>query len=453
MKKIILIEPDSSLQTILKLNFMHALGVQVETASSAEDAINCLQKEKFALAVCREYIGDEETAIAINTHLQDHHINTKLLVMGNSSQVFECKIKLKNAESWKEIIRESARLLNLPVIQGLNEDLLDYVPVNAHYFLNIDTSLMGCDIYIKIKKHQQEDQYVKRVKNYEHFAPAEVERYINIGLKHFYITKNHFYQFVNFSTEQLIAKLKSETSNSTDKIQLNSDTYEITREHLQTLGISPQTEVLVQESLKSMSKSIQEAHALNHFFNQLLSNKLSYAYAHSHLSALILTQIVAQFDWNSPQIKEKITYLCYFHDISLTDGKLARITSIQDLQECNYTEEDKTKIYNHASESAEMLGKFTCIPFDIAALVREHHGNKNGKGFSETLNLKISPLCMMFIVAEDFTGQFLNITETPTKENLDKILNRLQKIYNKGTYAQAIGALRLTISKAHKFAA
>lgn len=148
-------------------------------------------------------------------------------------------------------------------------------------------------------------------------------------------------------------------------------------------------------------------------------------------------------------MRERMTYIAYFHDISLENPEWMPINSESMLDEASFTREQKKQIQNHALESASIIERFPKIPLGIGTILKEHHGSKTGVGFPDTLSISIAPLSMMFMVVESFVGDFLELEE-PRQEDLARIIQKLAARYNKVVYLQTVQALEAMILKQKK---
>ncbi|MBY0416060.1 MAG: hypothetical protein K2Q18_17950, partial [Bdellovibrionales bacterium] len=315
----------------------------------------------------------------------------------------------------------------------------------CHYFLNINSTSLGCDVYIKMKK-EGKDHFVKCLHSTDNFTRSDIEKYMNQGLQEFWVSKSHFVQFVNFVTNQFVVKLDEEKLESVERINVTGDAYKITMERIQSLGLDEFAVNVAEASIKSMTASINENNALGSFLKSMKVNTLSYAYANAYLCSLIL-QKVAIFDWCTASIKDKLTYVAYFHNCSLKDEKLMKILSYEQLEAANLPSKEREIVLGHALQSASMVEKFPSVPEGVGTIIKEHHGAKNGIGFPEFINTTISPVSMMFIVVEDFVDEFLKVSEKPTKADFEAIHAHLSKRYTSHTYVLTLKALEEIIFK------
>lgn len=441
MAQILLIESNDSLRSILKLNIMKAIGCDVIEKETAVDAISLLEiLPDIDLVLCRELIGLEKTGLSLASFFEKEKHSIPLMVIGKHISPYKHVFTIDDDQSWKNIITSAGKILGVDVVFDDNKNGNEYVPVGLEYFLNITSSSMGCDVFIRVKKGE-EYQYIKRLHSADTFTRADIEKYKAGGLKEFYISKDHFSQFVNFVTSQLALKLEDKKLVGSERIKITAEAYEITLDRIQSVGIDEHTVELVEESIKSMQASLSENNALASFLQSLRENKLSYAYSHSYLCSLLLHKVVVNFDWQTVQVKEKLTFIAYFHDISLKEH-LMSYRNESDVENSDLSNSERHNVLNHANLSAAIVEKLPNVPLGISSILREHHGARNGVGFPETLSIALSPVSMMFVVVEHFVDEFLKINGTPKTQDLENIFEKLTPKYNKVTYEQTLDALK-----------
>jgi hypothetical protein len=420
--QILIIDPDESTRLILKINLLKYTKLEYVEKRNFSEAIEVLRvHSEFNLIICRDpNVGEQlknflcQEKISINIFF----INTTL--------------------TWENTASQITKMLGV----GQEDETLEYLPVNVNYFLDDNFYASACDIYIRIKKGSSY-QYVKRLHSADHFTKQDIQKYIDSGLKYFYIERKVFSQLLGAMTTQIVSKLADKKIQAEERILATTESYEVTLECIHALGINSHVVTLVEESLNSMEKSIGESNSLSVFLKTLRNNPLSYGYAHSYLCSLILYKVIEQFDWNSIQVKKKLTYVAFFHDISLSDMDLMKVVNNKDLE--SLSGPDQRKVENHALQSALLIDSFPNIPQGIGTILKEHHGSKNGIGFPEELSIAIAPLSMMFVVVESFVDEVLKIRGIPTVNDLKKIFDTISPRYNKVTYLQTVVALQIMV--------
>ena len=98
-----------------------------------------------------------------------------------------------------------------------------------------------------------------------------------------------------------------------------------------------------------------------------------------------------------------MSFISFFHDIVLETDEQAKIKSTKELKSAPFTPAERHLVERHAQMSAEFASKFPHAPMGADQIIRQHHGVLNGIGFSEHFGNNVSPISIVFIVAEEFT--------------------------------------------------
>lgn len=442
MTQILIIEGDETLSKIIKLNLVKDIGCDVVIKRSAIEAIELLKLiPDVDLILCREVIKNEKSASLIGKYLTKEQTEIPLVVIGNNTSEYKNSFQLDAGISWQDVVKRAHGILKGEQAEEA-VTLPTYVPVSIYYFLNINTLIPGCDVYIRVKKSEAEFQYVKRIHAGDQFSREDILRYQEGGLNEFYVAQENFNKFVNYVTADLIKKLGDQNISGTQRITLSSDAYKITQDRIHVIGVDEFTVRLAEESIYSMTSLLKEKGILSTFLKSLKNNECSYAYAHAYLCCLILHKIISKFEWQSQQIKDKLAYIAYFHDISLEGSELTEINNLADFESAILRDEARRRVENHALESARIVGKFNMLPPGVDTIIKEHHGSKTGIGFVDNYSATLLPLSMMFIVTESFVDELLKVEGAPKAEDFKRIFSKLQLKFNKSTYGQTLVALQ-----------
>jgi hypothetical protein len=433
---ILLIDTPDQFILDLQVVLIKTIGCNFIMAKSAADAVKEIKAQnEIVLIIAKDKIGNEKT----QEILQSLNLSIPIIYRKTSSTTVVPYIL--DEKSLETNIIMISNLLKDKITENKKSNMA-YIPVKASQFLNIDKSQLACDVYIKIKKTGKPDQYLKRLHANNHFSREEVEKYIKAGLEEFHIPEDQYADFINMISIEIINALKNSKFEGLDKFTLTSCAFETTMERLKFFGLVDDVTIhLANENIKAITKSIEKHDALSNFLKHLKSQSTSYAFLQCFLIALLSEKLAKFFEWGSPQARDKLIYLAYFHNISLPNLNWYELNSKSDLEKSTLSPSDKEKILHHAELSSELINKFKDVPFGLAQLVKEHHGSKAGVGFPENLSISISPMTMMFIVMVDFTGLFIRKNVENVKD-LDAFFPDLEKKYNKLTYAQTINSLK-----------
>ncbi len=442
MTQVLFIDKDESLRITLKLNATKKLGVEAIEKESCAEAISLMQLlPSIRLVFFKE--STPQSNELINFLLAENY-NTTLLWMGEKKPAYPRLKMIAPDAKWESIIDTIGETLGINQIKADEEE--GFQPIDCHYFFHINSTSFGCDVYIKIKK-EGKDHYIKCLNSNDRFTKADIDKYMNQGLKEFHIPRSHFSSFVNFLTNKMVEKLEAPLLKSEEKVTVAANAYDLSIERIQSIGVDEFTIGIVESTVKSIMSSVNDTNALGRFLKQMKDNPLSYGYANAYMCSLILHKVIGHFEWATPQIKEKITHVAYFHNISLKNDELMKIKSNLELEKAKLSRADQQLVMNHALHSAQLVETFPSLPEGISQIIREHHGSKGGIGFPEPMSNPILPLSMMFIVVEDFVDEFLKIPGNPTNADMEGIFVKLNQRYTKSTYAQTVEALSKMVLK------
>jgi HD-GYP domain-containing protein (c-di-GMP phosphodiesterase class II) len=438
MHTVFILEADKAFQEVLTINVIKNYQVDLKVIESLSDMTEEIISTP-GIFIVRESLCPPDELNHFVAQVKLGHKGIKVLVLGDNT--YEPWIfKMPADSSWKTVVDRVGSILDIPK-RNFEQVVDKYLSIPINYFLSLKLDKLDTDIYLRIKKAEHEFQFVKRFKADDSFIKEDVQKYLSMGVTDFYVTRDSYVPLI----ERLTTNLLQQMSHANDQVELIANVYEVTKERLVVLGIDETTIQLVESSIKGMEKAIGEKNTLLNYLNNLKNNKTSFAFSHSYLSCLLLNRILKSFEWDSKIVREKITYLCYFHDISLPSDKLVAISSTEELKNSQLKPIDENSVLNHALVSANTLDSFPQVPMGVSQLIKEHHGSKTGNGFPDKMFTTISPIAIMFIVVESFVKEFLLLAPAPTKEEVEQVLRTLSAKYTKGTYAQTIKILKKAI--------
>jgi hypothetical protein len=466
MRQILIIDKDKKKYQVFQDKFEEILSVEIIWANDSDSALSLLSilpelefiliegnlRNQESLNKIEEYLIQESSPIPLILLSKDQKKRVKAITVSDdldSDAFFEfAKLQITKNDTLKNTKA-------IPLFVGIGIVFLEQYK---------DTPF-PVDFYLRIKQSAEDFQYIKRLHANDILSEEDRARFEKHKVTHLYILKSDYKSFLSFSLKISLQRKKDEPNEIVIK---SSFDYHLTRESLSLLGIDEETQQLVENNISSMEKIIAKNESIANFLTLLQKNPDGYSYIHSVLLAMISTKVVAQFDWNSRLIKEKICFVAFFHDISIPDDRLTRINSNEELlsessdefdfatdsnrvnnnknnkNNKKYSSYEIEQVQNHALNSALLIEQFNNIPQGVSLIVKEHHGSKNGIGFSENLSITLQPLSILFLIIESFVSEFLKI-QHPNKEDLNRIIQDLSIKYNKGSYKKVIDALIKTV--------
>lgn len=437
MAQTILIEPNDDLRKIFSLNLNTFVGTDVILRKNADDAIELLKiLPQVGLIICKNKVGSEETAMKLRDYVKENGLSTSLIVLGECPSVASEFLCLQEPISWEILIKQAANHLGVTLQDAINKVRPDFLPIGLHYFYDITKT--PCDIYIRIKKGHNDYQYVKRIHSKDTFEKADILKYEEQGLLEFYIPKDYIQYFTTYVTNQLVQKLEREDLTLEERILTTSNAHEILRETLMQAGFDEPTIELSDAAINSMVKSVKDSPQVAGLLKFLFSNKVSYAYQHCHLLALMCHYVLSKQSWYKPEHLDILSFVSFFSDVTLKSHTQMQISSLKDLVESNFNDEDRRAVINHARDAVELLNNNPHASDYIKTVLIQSHGKLDGVGFEDNPGEDLHPLSKVFIVSDTFVKILLNPALPSSKKD---ILPMLYSRFTQPSYQKIIKAL------------
>ena len=437
MSQTILIESNEDLKNIFALNLNTFVGTDVIHRKNADDAIELLRiLPQVGLVITQAKVGTEETALKIYQFIKSENLATALIVLGTSKAIAGEVMCLQEPVSWEILIKQAAQHLGVNLQDSIGKVRPDFLPVGVHYFYDI--SKTPCDVYIRIKKGPNEYQFVKRIHSKDVFDKASIQKYEDQGLKEFYIPKDYIQYFTTFVTNNLIQKLEREDLNIEERILTTANAHEIVRESIQAIGFDDASLELSDASINSMVKSVKDSPQVAELLKFLFSNKVSYAYQHCHLLALMCHYVLSKQSWYRPEHLETLSFVSFFSDVTLKSNSQMRISTMRDLNESNLTDEEKRQVMTHAKDAVGLMANHPDANDYIKTVLIQSHGKIDGIGIEENPGEDLHPLSKVFIVSDVFVKILLNPSMPSSKKDILPILSAR---FTNASYQKIIKAL------------
>ena len=450
MFEILVVESNQQLLDLLSATLYREFQASITEADSARTALEYVGNDNFFdLIITTERMSYENTAAAILNYLTDRQIKIPVIVLGDLQGQQGHYENLPFPLKMEHLRAKIINMLHITKAQLDQIKLPEYVSVPLHYFFLMNSS--RCDVYIRIEKKGEADQYVKRIKAGDPFDKDAMMKYQQSGLKVFYVEKKYRNDFMDSLIFQTVSKLDQhiEIDNDDKTVEVLADSFGLGQDMIAELGIDNNTVKVVASTMKTMVATFNKKSALGSLIRALLNNEGSLAYRHSHMIALMSYKVIPYMDW-WPESQftmnlKKMLFVSYFHDLMLSSDELVAINNKRDLVEANLAEEDKSLVLEHANKVSTLVQEYPRSPAGVDVILRQHHGMSNGIGFPSSFSSSISSMAIMFIVLEDFSLRLLNFQ----KERLTvmAIIDQLYKKYTQPAYRRCVDALKATIKK------
>ncbi|MBT5093636.1 MAG: hypothetical protein HOM21_05315 [Halobacteriovoraceae bacterium] len=446
MSQIILIENNPNLLELLSLNLSTYVGAEVIPRDSATDALELLKiLPSVDLIITKDKIGSEPSAKMILDFIKESNSDSGLIILGEApSGAAKLAVTIADGNDYDAVVKASAKLLGVTPESLSKQVRPDFIPVPVEFFLPLKTTC--CDVFIRIKKDAAEFQFVKRIHSGDTFSKKAINKYIEQGLKEFYIPQEMQENFTNFVSDQLVTLLGDDSLDLDERIEATSAGYNIAAHEILNLGFTSATIQLTEAIVGSMVKTFEGSKEMSPLLNKIINAKTGYLYRHCHMTSVVASEILNNLGQGDQLNHEKLAYAAFFQDISLVDSEeLAKIGSYEELEKSELSEEDWDLVFNHGLEASVLLSKHPEAPEGVSGIVKGHHGAANGKGYSYKNVGKLEFLTQVFLIANEFVRGLLIYKEKGGKPA--PLVDNMYKNYDSPEITKIIKALEATLKR------
>lgn len=205
---------------------------------------------------------------------------------------------------------------------------------------------------------------------------------------------------------------------------------------MQSVGLSSTALNLAQESIDGITERLSSSKDTKKLLNNLYVNSSSKSYQLTYMTAVVSVNLLSQFSWSTKEMKIALINASFFNDIKL-EGDDVFHRSLESLKDIKGAR--KIEVLEHASTTAEFLENTKLEQIQqTCQIVREHHGERGGIGFSNNLS-GTSKLSDIFIISEEFCIDMIHAKDG--KIHIGNILRSISQRYsgkNVKEYCQAL---------------
>lgn len=434
--KIVLMEHRMDYRAIYGLNLSIYLEAEVLVAKTIKEVIGMMEEQEIDLVFINNDAYSQDVAEDLWKIFEEREIRAELIVLGKTIvpqdyvTVFDSKIQLR------DVLQSVARIMNVTP-----KDMADKFK-DEYYPLPMDFVVPGwqtnVDIYVN-----QHNEYIKIFNIEDVILSGELE-YLEEGeLQQVYIKSKQRLKFANFITIQLSAKLNNPKLAIDERHRVTGVAYEMVMEQARQIGITHTTMDLANDCMKSMKTIVKGVQKLEKLLGYLFKTPTSYRYKQSLLINYIGSHIIKKMKWASRDQLEVFTFCSFFHNIALYKDAYCKIRDDQVLEKHKYlTRREKELISKHALAAARLVSEVPDkIPYEATIILKQHHGTSNGIGFNN-ISRKISPLAMVFVLAEEWANIILEYEAETKRPSKKEVYDQIAAKYSFPDYETILPTLR-----------
>ncbi len=396
---------------------------------SIDITISCHMSSKFeGMKISGLLLNEHQSDLIVNTaeNLQDSLEFKAFSKLDNRAQIIQNDI---NCESFHNLILDilkKRRNLNFKYTEEV------YRKVRLSYFLRFNKVL--CDVFIKLS----DDKYIKVLKQDDIYTRDDLQKYREKDIKYLYIQAEDYDEFgASLATTPFLIEDKNLESKYLDDAVIN--TLDIVHEMVLESGLTDEVINLVDYTAYQIESNLENDRILNRLLS-ILKDRKDYLLDHSYMIAYFSNSICSFMEWDSEEIRKKLSYAAILQDVCLSDAKMALIMNLQKPEMTNYTPEQISNYKSHPEQIANIVRANDSIPLNVDEILLSHHERPEGNGYPRGLSHhRVSQLSAVFIVAHAFVDELYR--EEFDLSHIPEILKRMEKRFSVGNYRKPLEGL------------
>ncbi len=298
-----------------------------------------------------------------------------------------------------------------------------------------------CHIYIKLGRLK----YVKVLNKDSIYTRADLDKLKEKDVEYLYIRNDDFQRFqVNYFHNNFL-EFDSELSSPQELKEKLEFTHAMLQEIVTRLGFSDSAIELTEKSLKAIYGIVEKDLTLTELLRKF-SQRNDYLYDHSYLTSIIGCDLLRKMNWFTEDRLSVLGFASLFHDITIKDQQMAKISSCED-ERLNHSEAQRKKYLRHPIDALELISNYPNIPQKVGVVISQHHENPEGHGFPHRLRpQELDPLSAVFIIAHEFVNSLERLNFAP--EKVGEITQQMASRFKKGHFKRPMDAFLEKVVKA-----
>jgi hypothetical protein len=316
----------------------------------------------------------------------------------------------------------------------------DFFPIPMNYF---DVNLVGpFDLYLPLKR-KEGDKMLKRYSKGDKIELTELLRYKNYGVSNLFVKTEDRKEYINSFSIKIADAVQRAELGSAQQSKMIEQSMSFLGENIEELGAVPELVNLGKTCIDTMVLVAARHQKIKGLLGNLLKNTSGYSYTHGQMLIFLFYKLSKRHTWLNDEVVNKLAFVAFFHDIVLSEEEHVKIRNDIELESLEYPERVTLLVRKHASITAKYINEAgISIPMDCENIIRQHHGDLRGESLPVKPSLSISPLAILFLLAENFVEQFLvdqnekeafhyvSKTYSPLGAKYKDMVEKLEKLLN-----------------------
>ena len=288
-------------------------------------------------------------------------------------------------------------------------------------------SNLSYDLYLKLGNGEKFIQ-VGRKGNDD--LSSILEHYKQKGVEHLYLKEDDYSRYLDTAKEIINQNTQERAGVGTQKfttVEIFDFAFEISREQLNTVGVTRMQEEVVHSAMKDLIVDLKEDKVLYSMIKDFFNSK-NYMADHSLLIIYLSSMILNKLGWSNEQTLKQVVYAGFFHDMFVPE-ELARVKDLNTLE----FDTDRSHVLKHITKAAKVLEGIKGLNNDAHKMIMDHHERPDGNGFPHGLTAnQLPPLSSVFIISHHIVDYLYDVKFDTL--NLAAFIQDMQGVWDQGNF-------------------
>ncbi len=254
-------------------------------------------------------------------------------------------------------------------------------------------SKLSYDLYLKLNG----EKFIQVGKQGNDDLNSIVEHYTSKGINHLYLQEKDYERYLETAKDIISTNTRDRLKSGEQKqstVQLYDFAFQISREHLNCIGLTRMQEELVHQAMENIILELKNDKVLYSMIKDFYHRE-NYLTDHSLLIIYLSSMILSKMGWSNDQTLQQVIYAGFFHDMFIPE-ELSKVQNINAID----NEKDRSIILRHIKKAAHVLENIKRINNDAHKMIIDHHEKPDGSGYPLGLtSAQLPPLSCVFITA------------------------------------------------------
>jgi len=440
--QILLVKSDDTQRSAFAFILNTEFGISVKEANSMQVGLNFLLDDanKFDLLICDDSAENQK----LLKYLLTGDGNTRALIIKDPN--------VPSILAFPDLIAGYINPSNISdeLKKHFAEKLNSFKPepkggVDADYCrIRAQTALQKFPLMLDLFVRLSAEKYVRVFKKGDSFTEKDITNFLTKKqIEYLFCQKGDAVLLAKKLKEDMERDFKLATATPEGGTKAAAAAQEAAIELGNRIGFTPEVQAVAKQGIVSCLKTIGNGKPqLAKIVRGIMAEKDKYVGSHAILTAQFACSLANGLSWSSETTYHKLTFAAFFHDMIITNNKLAQVKDLAELErrKSEFTEEEYKRYKQHPSAIAQIIKTFSEVPPDVDLIIAQHHERPNGTGFPRGLSAQnIAPLSAVFIIAHDLVDYIFD----NGMRDIELFFGEYKEKYSQGHFKKMLASIDL----------